>query len=143
MENRKDELIKKIQEEESKIRDIQFKINEYRKELEVWMSDMPKYIGKYVTYSDGSVTHYTMLVKEQVYNNNSLLLKGFVFRTDIYRNNLLNSYNLINNGTICIPINGRNEKELKLIDKEKFDMFYNRFIESMMFSKKCFEEIDN
>lgn len=124
----REEIIKKIRDEEVNIQQSQKNIEDYRKELAMCNNGITDYRGKYIKYFKSPVYYYYVYVKEQSLKGNTLILTGFLFNQILYRNSDLNSINFQNKDSMYIEMEENWEHEVKEITKEEFDNAFEKFL---------------
>lgn len=135
----REEIIKKIKDEEFKIQQSQQNLENYRKELEMTLNDVPDYTGKYVKLCSDTITYY-MYVKEQCLNGDQLVLTGFQFRESLYKNCDYNNIVFTNKGTLYLEMGDDGNYNVNVITKEEFDKSFDGRLINARASKEFYTQ---
>lgn len=135
----REEIIKKIKDEEFKIQQAQQNLEVYRQELEMTLNDVPDYTGKCVKLASDTITYY-MHVKEQCLNGDQLVLTGFQFRESLYRNCDYNNIVFTNKGTLYLEMDDEGNYNVDEITREEFDKSFEGRLINARASKEYYTD---
>lgn len=134
----REEIFKKINDEENNILQSQQNIEAYRKELEMYSNGIGDYRGKYIKYFNSPIYYYYMYVNGQRLDGNTLVFTGFLFYENLYRNSDLNKIIFQNEGTLYVEMEENGEHNVKEITKEEFDKAFENFLIDVRANKEYY-----
>ena len=135
---KREEILKKIKDEEFNIQQSQKNIESYRKDLDMCNNGIADYRGKYIKHFDSPCYNYYIYVNEQSLKGNTLVLTGFLIYKSLHKNSDLNSINFQNKGSLYISLEENWEHNVKVITKEEFDKKFENLLIDVRTNKEYY-----